>query len=157
VVGVHGGIMSVSRPSVAPFTSLVVNGDFEQGALPAGWTYESGSQIVSNTAKSPTRSFFVDYPNSSWARYTTTSVLTVGSFYSLSFWHRGNGPLEVQFYLGTARYDSFTTNAGTTWTRHEVLNKQCVANGNLEIYFGGGEFFTFNLDDIVVTPGATAP
>jgi hypothetical protein len=65
--------------------------------------------------------------------------------------------LQVQFRLGTALYESFTTTAGTTWTRHEVLNKQCVANGNLDIYFGGGEFFTFNLDDIVVIQGATAP
>jgi hypothetical protein len=151
---------SVAAPS---FTSLIPNGDFEQGALPTGWTFSAGSGISTTKAYSPTHSLFVNLdggpdPSESYATYTGT-LLTPGTRYSLSFWIWCNTYASFNTYvnIGGVTNDMGWVVGSGSWKRVYLNNIPATFTSTFSFTVNTIGISEFYIDNVALIAGTVAP
>jgi hypothetical protein len=150
-------IGALRSAAAAVFSSLVPNGDFEQGALPAGWTFGESTSGISTTQSVSTshslyvKAFYDGDADQSLANYSA-NLLTAGATYSVSFWIYGIIQASISFGSNSTFF-----NAGTSgWSKVSILNQVCAGNTTFTLDLAGNNGSTFYIDNIVLLAGSTA-
>jgi hypothetical protein len=150
-------IGALRSAAAAVFSSLVPNGDFEQGALPAGWTFSESTSGISTTQSVSTshslyvKAFYDGDADHSLANYSA-NLLTVGTTYSVSFWIYGVAAMHLSFGTNNVFY----TGGSLGWSKFTALNNLCTGNTTFTLDLTGNNGSTFYIDDIVLLAGSTA-
>jgi predicted outer membrane repeat protein len=150
-------IGAAKSAAAAIFTSLVPNGDFEQGALPAGWSFSESTSGISTTQSNSTShslnvKAFYDGDSDIAEAYYASSLLTVGERYSVSFWVYGI--INANIYFGST--NAFVSGGTFGWSKISVLNYLCSGHTTFTLNTSGNNGSAFYIDDIVLLAGSTA-
>jgi hypothetical protein len=150
-------VSSLKKAVVTP-TNLVVNSGFETLPL-TGWDAILSDQT--RTSVNPHTGSWCgvpgydgDFGQNMWAYGST---LTVGQYYSISFWIRAGATTSMAFswQLGTNTGTYTAITSGTAWTYFKIENKQCLGNTNFKLSFEDASYSYF-VDDVWLQQGATA-
>lgn len=166
---IAGLIGSLNAVVVSTFTSLVPNGDFEQGALPAGWSFASASSGISSTqSHSASKSLQVrgDYSSESSFSEYTGAILAGAAAYSISVWlyspNLGGYQYQwsYQLTIGASIYTGYfvsTTGGAAGWSQLSVSNLPRTTSNQFTLYIAESNFNDYFIDDIALADGPTAP
>lgn len=151
----------VFSPVVVPVgpTNLVLNSGFETLPL-TGWDAILSDQT--RTSVNPHTGSWCGVPgydgDVGLNIFNYGSGMTVGQFYSISFWLRTTGATTtaVDWVFGTNTGTYTATNTNSSWTYFKIENKQCLGNGNFQMDWINAASIQFYIDDVWVQQGATA-
>jgi len=153
---VAGLVGSVKAAAVAP-TNLVLNGS---ATTTSTTNYVLGSRSTSAFRTTPA-SWLAGFDGGSElyvVEYYATSVLTVGSRYSVSIWAKNNAVSQdvvLQAYFGSNLLSLTQTPTTSAWINYKIENALCSGNGNLDIFVYATDS-NFYVDDITCVAGPTA-
>lgn len=148
----------MTAPAEPVQVNLVTNGSFTTTDL----TNYGGASLSRTTSwfKTSPASLNVDTDGSNdpFVYFSKSNVLTVGKYYSFSFWiqARSGGDFGYGIQAGTNSISTFTPamSAANGFYYYKIENVLCT--GNAGLYVGVNGLNAFEIDDIWVVEGATA-
>lgn len=154
-------IGSVKKAATAP-TNFIVNGSFDTAVTSPPWVVGSGvpTRSTARFHSAPASGLNgSDADGNSSVYYSANSVLTIGSYYSLSLWvYFANVGANTTLYYSTgfnASSISVSATAGV-WSYVKIENQLCTSATSLSFQLYDLNSLPFYVDDIWVVSGATA-
>jgi len=165
MTGVVAGLIASVKKIAGGAVNLVVNGSVDTAVTSPPWVVGSGvptrnTSIYHSSPASGINGSDVDGNSSVY--YSANSVLTIGKYYSISFWvffptaSPTFGDVNLYYATGFNTGGSGYTITPNVWTYIKIENQLCTSATVLAFQFYDISSHTFYIDDIWVVEGATA-
>jgi len=157
--GVVAGLIGSIKTAAAPSGNLVLNPSFDTDVSP--WQYTITRDVVTyRSSPASGKVVYDEFSELAITQYTRNSSLTIGQNYSATIWVRNNVASQsftMQLLCGAAsKSTTVSLPVSSSWVSIKVENVTCATNTNLNLIIYG-DFYDWNIDDISVITGATAP